>query len=262
MDDASDRFVEVAIDVAARPATLWRCLTEGPLLSAWLSARVELEPVLGSPVRIHFDRYRTRVEGKVVELVPGRRLAFTWGVAEGPQSATMPSGSTCVSFALEPTATGTRVVLRHAGLPSEAERRDHEGGWHAYIAALVSTATSLPAAGSPEALADAWLDAWAEADAARRGALLARTVAEAVTFRDPHADIAGREAISSWIAGCQLRFPGIRMVRDGAVLYSRGSLLSRWSAILPGGQVVAHGFNRFRLDRAGLADAVEGFWAS
>jgi uncharacterized protein YndB with AHSA1/START domain len=246
---------------AARPETVWRCLVEAGLLSRWLAARVELVPEVGAPVRIHFDRHRVRVEGRVEEVVPGRRLAFTWGVAEGPQAGTIPPGSTRVSIDLEAVKGGTRVVLRHAGLPSEKERADHRGGWEGYAGSLAGLARSLPAAGTPEALADAWLAAWAEPDAALRLAHLARAVAPDAAFRDAHAEVAGRAAISDWIALCQARFPGVRMARDGDVLCARGSLLSRWKALLPDGTAVATGFNHFRLSGEGLAESVDGFWA-
>lgn len=259
MPDAVDRSVEVSVEIAAKPNTVWRCVTEGDLLSLWLSARVELEPVVGKPVRIHFEHWRTRVEGAVTEVTPGRRLAFTWGVAEGKQAASMPTGSTRVTISLTPSKTGTRVTLVHAGFPSEAERNDHVGGWQGYLAALAGAATCVPAIGTPEALADAWLAAWGEGDPARRDALLASVSATGVTFRDTYADLAGRPTLAGWIAMCQTRAPGVRMVRDGAVLTSRGALLSRWKAVLPDGTTVGAGFNRFHLDADGLADAVEGY---
>ena len=139
-DDGGD--VRVSVDVAAKPATVWRCITEADLLSSWLAAGVEFRAEVGSPVRIRFDGHRTVVEGEVVEVVEGRRLSFTWGVASGPQAGTMPAGSTRVTIALEPSGAGTRVTLTHAGLP-EAERRDHEGGWREYAKQLAGLAQRL-----------------------------------------------------------------------------------------------------------------------
>ncbi len=252
--------VEVSVRVTARPATVWRCLTQRDLLSRWLAADVELEPRVGAPVTIRFDRYRTRVEGAVVEVVPERRLGFTWGVAEGAQRDSMPPGSTRVTITLAPDGPGTLVVLRHEGLPSEQERRDHRGGWQAYVAALGAVACCLPALGSPEALADAWLEAWAETAPERGAALLRATASETVAFRDAHADLQGREALLAWIRDCQARFPGVRMRREGPVLGARASLLVRWQARAGDGPVVARGVTRLRLDAEGLADEVEGFW--
>jgi uncharacterized protein YndB with AHSA1/START domain len=260
-DAKNAEVVTVEVVAEAKPATVWRCLVEAGLLSRWLAARVELVPEVGAPVRIHFDRHGVVVEGKVEEVVPGRRLAFSWGVAKGPQSEAIPPGSTRVSIDLESVSKGTRIVLTHAGLPTEKERRDHEGGWQGYAAALAGFARSLPAAGTPERLADEWLAAWGEPDPALRAAHLAHAVAQDVAFRDAHAEVAGRAALSDWIAACQARFPGVRMVRDGDVLCSRGSLLSRWKAVLPDGTAVAQGFNAFRLSGEGLAETVDGFWA-
>lgn len=257
---AQETAVKVETVAAARPSTVWRCLVEAGLLSRWLAARVELVAKVGAPVRIHFDRHHTRVEGVVTEVVPERRLAFTWGVAEGPSAAEMPPGSTRVSVDLEAVPGGTRIVLRHAGLPTEAQRRDHEGGWQGYAAALAGLAQCVPATGTPETLVDAWLAAWAEIEGKSRGDRLARIVTADATFRDAHAEVKGRGPISEWIAVCQARFPGVRMARDGDVLCARGSLLSRWKLLLPNGTVIRAGLTHLRLDAEGLATSVDGFW--
>jgi hypothetical protein len=62
-------------------------------------------------------------------------------VESGPQSETIPPGSTTVIVTLHAAEGGTEVVLRHEGLPTEKERRDHEGGWTYYLAQLDSRAT-------------------------------------------------------------------------------------------------------------------------
>ena len=96
-------------------------------------------------------------------------------------------------------------------------------------------------------------------DAARRDGILARCVTDGVSFRDLHAEGAGRGWLSGWIGGCQSMFPGTRIVRDGPVLHTRGSLLARWRCEA-GGAVVARGVNHGRLSDDGRLAAVEGFW--
>ena len=123
MADAVDRSAEVSVEIAAKPSTVWRCVTEGDLLSRWLGARVEFDPVVGKPVRIHFERWRTRVEGEVVEVMPGKRIAFTWGVAEGKQTASMPPGSTRVTITLAPSKAGTPARRRASPAPSPTVAR-------------------------------------------------------------------------------------------------------------------------------------------
>jgi uncharacterized protein YndB with AHSA1/START domain len=252
--------VEVAVEIAARPETVFRCVTRSDLLSTWLAAKASIEPRLGGAVRIDFERYATVVEGEVVELVANERVAFTWGVTQGAQAADMPRGSTRVTITLTPSAVGTRVVLRHAGLPGEASRRDHSFGWTSYLGQLASVAPRSQHPAGFEGVVDAYLAAWAESDAAARGRLLASSFAESGTFKDVHADLAGRAALDAHIALCLRMFPGVRLVRDGAVMQSRASLLARWNAVGPSG-TAATGFNVFRLDGDGKIADVEGFWA-
>ena len=253
--------VEVSVDVAARPGTVWRCLTEPPLLAKWLAARVDLEARVGAPLVVHFERHGRRVEGSIVEIVPRRRIVFTWGVAQGAEAATIPPGSSRVTIALDPAPLGTRVTLFHAGLPSEEERANHEGGWRDYARSLAGVAQGVPASGTPESLVDTWFAACAETDAERRSALLAACFDPDGAFRDARADLRGRESVSSWIAQCQSLLPGVRMERDGEVLQARGSLLARWRTVGPDGSPVATGFSRLRLGPLGLARSIEGFGA-
>jgi uncharacterized protein YndB with AHSA1/START domain len=203
--------VTVSVDIAASPGTVWRCVTRSDLLSRWLTAEVALDPRVGGAVRIDFARHATVVEGSVEELREERFLAFTWGVSRGAQAATMPPGSTRVSISLEPLASGTRVTLRHDGLPSEKERKDHAFGWTSYLGSLAGTAPLAAVEGGPEALWDGWFAAWGETDAARRDALLARTATDGVRFRDAHAEGAGRPWLSGWMGMCQGMFPGTRL---------------------------------------------------
>lgn len=254
--------VELSVEIAARPSTVFRCITQSDLLSRWLAATVTMDARVGGAVRIDFARYATVVEGEVVELVPDERLVFTWGVAAGAQAAEMPPGSTQVSLTIAPCAAGSRVTLRHSGLPTEASRRDHAFGWTGYLGQLAQTAPRAQHREGFEGLVDDWFAAWAEPDPAARARLLAKTAAPGATFRDVHAEVAGLEAIDRHIAACQEMFPGVRMVRDGAVMQTRSSLLARWQALAPGGAAVASGINHFRLAGSGEIEAVEGFWAS
>jgi uncharacterized protein YndB with AHSA1/START domain len=256
-----DPVVEASVDIMARPATVWRCLMESDLLSRWLAARATLEPRIGGAVRIDFEQHGTVVEGEVVEIVAERRLAFTWGVTSGPDAATMPRGATRVTIELAPSAGGTLVTLRHAGLPSEQSRRDHEFGWRHYAGQLAQTAFQTQNEAGCDALADAWFAAWAAPDAAARERLLDGKFAVDGTFADVHAATAGRAALVAHIGVCRQAFPGVRMVRDGAVLRARASLLVRWNAVAPDGTTVGSGFNHYRLAPTGEIAAVEGFWA-
>lgn len=128
--------VEVSTSIAARPETVFRFFTDPARFSRWLGAAVSLSPEIGGTLRIDFARHHTVVAGEILELVPGKKLVFTWGVEKGTQTESMPAGSTTVEIVLEPVGEGTMVTLRHRGLPDEGERRDHEGGWREYLEEL------------------------------------------------------------------------------------------------------------------------------
>lgn len=257
---ASDGDVNLTVEVAASPATVFRCIVESSLLSEWLAAKASIEPRVGGAVRIEFERYRTVVEGRVVEIVPGERVAFTWGVASGPDAASMPAASTRVTISVAAAPGGSLVTLRHEGLPSDQSRRDHEFGWRGYLGQLAQVAPRAQRAGGFDALVDSYLAAWAETDAGARAALLGGSFAEGGRFVDVHADVTGRAALDEHIAACQRMFPGVRLVRDGAVMQSRDALLVRWRAVLPSGEQAAAGTNFMQLGPGGDIEAVRGFW--
>ena len=57
-------------------------------------------------------------------------------------------------------------------------------------------------------LADRYLAAWNETDAAARRALLDQVFTEDVTYTDPLADVAGRDGLDAAIAAVHGQFPG------------------------------------------------------
>ena len=57
-------------------------------------------------------------------------------------------------------------------------------------------------------LADRYLAAWNATDPATRRALVEEVFTEDVTYTDPLADVAGRDALDATIAAVQAQFPG------------------------------------------------------
>ena len=69
--------------------------------------------------------------GRFVEIVPGRRLVFTWGW-EGDGSP-VPPGSSTVVVELEPEGAGTLVRLTHSGIGAPPVAELHRLGWERYL---------------------------------------------------------------------------------------------------------------------------------
>ncbi|MCJ0764083.1 nuclear transport factor 2 family protein [Variovorax terrae] len=64
-------------------------------------------------------------------------------------------------------------------------------------------------------VAEHYITAWNETDAARREALLAASWTDDATYVDPLMQGRGREQISALIGAVHARYPGFRFVRDG-----------------------------------------------
>jgi len=122
-------------------------LTEPERLRRWqaVTARVELRA--GGEYRWTVIPGHT-ASGKVTEVEPGRRIAFTWGW-EGTDD--LPPGASTVTITLEPVDGGTNVRLVHSGLTPE-QAAGHLEGWNHYSKRLVAAATK----------GDAGPDEWAE----------------------------------------------------------------------------------------------------
>ena len=89
--------------------------------------------------------------GRCRELVPGRRVVFTWGW-EGNEH--VPPGSSTVEIDLEPAGSGTRLHLVHRGLPVPAIAR-HAEGWDFFLPRLITVgAGGTPASESAQHTAD------------------------------------------------------------------------------------------------------------
>jgi uncharacterized protein YndB with AHSA1/START domain len=85
--------------------------------------------------------------GTHVELVPGRRVVFTYGW-ERPE-VEIPPGSTTVEIDLTPTVDGgTLLKLVHRGLAAPAADA-HDGGWHHYLGRLGRLAAGDPPGRDP-----------------------------------------------------------------------------------------------------------------
>src|SRR5439155_16021043 len=69
---------------------------------------------------------RGRVSGKVLEIIPERRLVVSWGWEDW--SLPLPPGQSTVEITLQPDGEGTRLRLTHNALPPDM-RAFHRRGW-------------------------------------------------------------------------------------------------------------------------------------
>jgi uncharacterized protein YndB with AHSA1/START domain len=130
------KVIEKVIRIEARPETVFRLLTEPKEYVRWKGKLAELEPRPGGKFRVDFMNDKDIAAGQYVEVVPGRRVVFTWGW-EG--NDIVPPGSSTVEIDLEPDGQGTRLRLVHRGLPEPAILT-HAEGWDFFLPRLTNVA--------------------------------------------------------------------------------------------------------------------------
>jgi uncharacterized protein YndB with AHSA1/START domain len=125
----SDDVVEVSVFIAAEPETVFPYFTDPSRYVQWMGQEAVLEPVPGGSYHVVMSA-DVAVAGEFVEVDPPHRLVFTWGWRH---DSAVPPGTTSVVITLRPENGGTRVVLRHYGLPGDGQREHHRKGWLRYL---------------------------------------------------------------------------------------------------------------------------------
>ncbi len=131
------RDVEVEVEIRAPVEVVWERLTDPGEIVRWLGISATLDPRPDG--RFRFELFAGQFcSGRYVEVVPNRRVVFTWGW-EDP-AIPLPPGSTTVAVELEAMSRErTRLRLTHSGL-DEAMEPLHADGWRRYLGRLVAIA--------------------------------------------------------------------------------------------------------------------------
>ncbi|HLY69699.1 MAG TPA: SRPBCC domain-containing protein [Puia sp.] len=104
------------------PQTVWEYLTKAELMSQWLMEN-DFEPILGydfqfriKPIpQFEFDGI---IYCKVLEIVPFRKLSYTWKAGPGDGQINLDS---IVTWTLVPKDNGTELLLDHSGRMENAD---------------------------------------------------------------------------------------------------------------------------------------------
>lgn len=132
--------IEKVIDLNAPVERVWRAITDHEEFGTWFRVKLDDPFVVGEVTRGHITApgyEHVEWVSTTTALEPERLFAFTWCPSAddlGGEYADKPE--MLVEFRLEPTATGTRLVVSESGFASwpdeqraiEAMRRN-EGGW-------------------------------------------------------------------------------------------------------------------------------------
>lgn len=125
-----DRSIAAPVDI------VWSLLTSADGLNQWMSVEGEVDLRIGGRIRWRHENGHA-VSGEIREIVPMRRLVFTYGWEDG-WLPVLP-GSSTVTIELEARGGLTDVRVRHAGLTDEMAER-HQEGWSLFIGRLADRA--------------------------------------------------------------------------------------------------------------------------
>jgi uncharacterized protein YndB with AHSA1/START domain len=131
------RLASHELTIAAPAAVVWELLTTADGLTRWVGPAATAEPVPGGELRwMHPDG--STVVGRFLELVPHRRIVFTYGWDDGRMG--VPPESTTVEIELEEHDGRTTLRLTHRGLPPQTVP-DHQRGWEYFLGRLRDAAS-------------------------------------------------------------------------------------------------------------------------
>lgn len=131
--------IDRTIEIQAPPERVWQALTNTDELSAWFQVTIEGDIAPDREVwmtSVHPQHAGQRFRVHVTEMTPPRRLAWQWHPGEiDPSVDYSLEPRTTVTFVLEPSARGTRLVVSETGFDAIALARrakvygDNRQGW-------------------------------------------------------------------------------------------------------------------------------------
>lgn len=123
--------IVVTRHIGAPPEVVYSYLTESTRWSNWQGEDAAIDARPGGLFVMRMPDGAT-ARGQFVELVPDRKVVFTWGWVDHPG---VPPGSSTVEIEISVEGDGSLVTLVHSELPSD-EVEVHRLGWEHYLPRL------------------------------------------------------------------------------------------------------------------------------
>jgi uncharacterized protein YndB with AHSA1/START domain len=136
--DVIDGRIIASVEIAASPERVFRALASAEIVNWWVNPGVFDTREWTGDVRVG-GRWRASgmargspyvLEGEFLEVDPPRKLSHTWhlqGTRDAPST---------VTYELEPSRTGTRLRLRHAGFSTPDGNKGAIAGWNTSLRQL------------------------------------------------------------------------------------------------------------------------------
>ncbi|MEP6728922.1 MAG: SRPBCC domain-containing protein [Bacteroidota bacterium] len=116
------------------PATVWEYLTNPDLMELWLMKNT-FQPIVGTGFQFQTNPIPSLdFDGifycKVLEIVPFKKLSYSWQSGPGRGEITLES---VVVWTLEPTEKGTELFLEHSGFAKAENLAFYNGLNHGWV---------------------------------------------------------------------------------------------------------------------------------
>ncbi len=145
-EPTSELSLELDQLIDARPATVFRLLTEPDLYARWFgpdgatTSVEQMEVTLGGRLELKITFPGTDlevgIEGFYEVIEPPVRLVHTWRSMEDDLVTT-------VAFDIEPQGERTRLRVTHRGFVDPVDLEQNQGGWTDHLSKLGTIATEL-----------------------------------------------------------------------------------------------------------------------
>jgi uncharacterized protein YndB with AHSA1/START domain len=129
------------LDLAHPQEQVWAALTTLDGITGWFGSHADGEIAPGRDVQMRWEKYDATATLAIKVVDPMSVFAFCWGISGAPEGDPR---QTYVEFALEPTASGTRLTVSESGfaqLPDAWLEPSYQGnveGWRSELDELVA----------------------------------------------------------------------------------------------------------------------------
>ena len=130
----SETSLQIERSINAPPEIVYAAWLEAETMRRWLAPSDDFTTIVhradgkvGGGFKIEMRKPDGSVHiasGTYTELVPARRIAFTWTWENHPED-----GNSVIGVDLAPEGKGTRLVFTHEQLPNATSRDNHLTGW-------------------------------------------------------------------------------------------------------------------------------------
>lgn len=109
------------------PMDVFHAIKEGRLfLNCGADSEMKIDFRVGGEYRVTFKRYNAQHFGEFLEIVPNKKVVFSWCQEFSPDQ----KPDSTVTIELFPEGEKTKLVLVHTGFRTQSIADQHQGGWN------------------------------------------------------------------------------------------------------------------------------------